>query len=65
MTSTTITEIAKVRSHDTWLNDKLAELEAEYQSLLDDHHRLVRDNSKLRMAINQLRADISDLKRPR
>ena len=61
MTSPVITDIAKARSHDTWLNDKLAVLEKEYGELLDDHHRLVRENSKLRMTINQLRWDIDEL----
>ena len=65
MTSTAIAEIAKARSHDTWLNDKLAELEMEFGDLLDDHHRLVGDNSKLRMIINQLRWNIDELKRLR
>lgn len=58
MTSTTITEIAKARPHDSWLHRKLAELEKEYSDLLDDHHRLVRDNSKLRTTVNRLRAGL-------
>ena len=54
MTSPVITDIAKARSHDTWLYDKLAVLEKEYGELLDDHHRLVRENSKLRMTMRPL-----------
>ena len=63
MTRSIINEIAKARPHDTWVHNKLHELGKEYGVLLDDHHRLVRDNSKLRMTINQLRVDIDDLKR--
>jgi predicted nuclease with TOPRIM domain len=58
MTSATLTEIAKARAHDEWLQLKLSELESEYQNLLEDHHRLVKDNSKLRTTINQLRAGL-------
>jgi len=61
MTDSIIAEIAKVRPHDTWLEMKLSELNTEYQHLLEDHHRLVRDNSKLRTNINCLRSGMDEI----
>jgi len=58
MTNTIIAEIAKARPLDEWLQIKLSKLEAECKNLLDDHHRLVRDNSKLRTTIHRLRAGL-------
>jgi hypothetical protein len=53
-----IQEILIKRPTDKWLHDKLEELEEEYGKLLDDHHRLVKDNSKLRTTIHRLRAGL-------
>ena len=63
MVDSIISEINKERPYDTWLEMKLSELKGEYQSLLDDYLRLVRDNSKLRMNINHLRSKVSELAR--
>jgi len=61
MIDSIIAEISKARPHDTWLTIKLSEINAEYQSLLEDHHRLIRDNSKLRTNINRLRAGMDEI----
>ena len=61
MIDSIIAEITKAHPHDTWLAMKFSEINTEYQNLLEDHHRLIRDNSKLRTNINRLRAGMDEI----
>ncbi len=56
MTNPTITDIAKNRPHDAWLQIKLSELEAEIADISNDCNRLLSELCKARNTINRLRA---------
>jgi hypothetical protein len=58
--STTITEIANKRPHDTWLKLKLSELEAEMADITADRNRLIIELSRARNQIYRLLAGIQE-----
>lgn len=58
--STTLTEIAKRRHHDAWLQTKLSELEAEIANISADRNRLIFELSRARNKIYRLLSGIHE-----